>query len=82
MKGYLHTDELMNEVVDKDKGLRIERRMSHAFLVSVSTFHKPFIITDNTINIKPTLNDKINILHNSINLIHTFGIDNPKVEIL
>ena len=72
----------MHEVVDNDKRLRIERIMNHAFLMSVSTFHKPLIITDDAINIKPTLHDKIHIFHNSINLIHTFGTDNPKVEIL
>jgi len=82
MKGALHTDELMGEVVNKDRGLRTERRMSHAFLMSVSTFPKPFIITDAAINIRPTLSEKRDILQNSIDLMHTLGIDNPKVAIL
>lgn len=82
MKGALHTDELMSEVVRKDRGLRTERRMSHAFLMSVSTFHKPFIITDAAINIKPTLSEKRDILQNAIDLMHVLGIDNPKVAIL
>lgn len=82
MKGSLHTDELMGEVVDKNTGLRTERRISHAFLMSVSTFHKPFIITDAAINIKPTLNDKRDILENAIHLMHMLEVDNPRVAIL
>ena len=82
MKGSLHTDELMAEVVDKDKGLRTERRISHAFLMSVSTFHKPFIITDAAINIRPSLSEKRDILQNSIDLMHTLEVSLPKVAIL
>ncbi|HRE32514.1 MAG TPA: hypothetical protein PLD88_11120, partial [Candidatus Berkiella sp.] len=45
MKGSLHTDELMKEVVKRDGGLRTERRISHVFLMARETYHKPFIIT-------------------------------------
>lgn len=62
MKGSLHTDELMSTVVHKENGLRTERRISHAFLMAVATFPKPFIITDAAINIRPTLEDKRDIV--------------------
>ncbi len=45
-KGALHTDKLMSAVVYKENGLRTERRISHAFLMAVATFPKPFIIID------------------------------------
>lgn len=49
----------MSAVVHKENGLRTERRISHAFLMAVATFPKPFIITDAAINnIRPTLEDK------------------------
>jgi len=73
MKGSLHTDELMSEVVHKERGLRTERRMSHAFLMAVSTFPKPFIITDAAINIRPTLEEKKDIVQNAIDLMHIIG---------
>lgn len=73
MKGSLHTDELMSEVVHKERGLRTERRMSHAFLMAVSTFHKPFIITDAAINIRPSLEEKKDIVQNAIDLMHIIG---------
>ncbi|WP_342270583.1 phosphate acetyltransferase [Rickettsia endosymbiont of Orchestes rusci] len=75
MKGSLHTDELMSEVVHKDRGLRTERRMSHAFLMAVSTFPKPFIITDAAINIRPTLEEKRDIVQNAIDLMRVISHD-------
>jgi phosphotransacetylase len=55
MKGSLHTDELMTEVVKHDNGLRTERRISHVFAVADENYHKPFFITDAAINITPDL---------------------------
>ena len=57
MKGSLHTDELMGAVVSSATGLRTGRRISHVFVMSVPTYHKPLIITDGAINIAPTLED-------------------------
>lgn len=82
MKGKLHTDELMGAVVHKTKGLRTERRMSHIFALDVPTYHKPLFITDSAINIAPDLNTKRDIVQNSIELLHTLGMPEPKVAIL
>lgn len=82
MKGSLHTDELLAEVVKKDAGLRTERRISHCFLLAVPTYPRPFIITDAAINIAPTLEDKRDIIQNAIELAHAVGIPEPKVAIL
>jgi phosphate acetyltransferase len=82
MKGSLHTDELLGEVVKKVGGLRTERRISHCFLLSVPTYPRPIIITDAAINIAPTLEDKHDIIQNAIDLAHAIGIAEPKVAIL
>lgn len=82
MKGSLHTDELLAQVVKKVGGLRTERRISHCFLLSVPTFPRPIIITDAAINIQPTLEDKRDIIQNAIDLAHAIGIAEPKVAIL
>ena len=82
MKGSLHTDELMSEVVSRATGLRTSRRMSHVFLMEVPTYHRPILITDAAINIAPTLEDKIHIIQNAIDLAHIIGIPEPKVAIL
>jgi len=82
MKGSLHTDELMHEVINPDTGLRTERRISHVFLMEVSTYPKMLLITDAAINIYPTLEDKSHIVQNAIDLAHVLGIPQPKVAIL
>lgn len=82
MKGSLHTDELMHEVVAKETGLRTARRVSHAFLVDVDHYPRPLLITDAAINVIPTLTDKRDIVQNAIDLAHVLGIANPRVAIL
>jgi len=82
MKGSLHTDELMSAVVASATGLRTGRRISHAFLMSVPTYHKPLIITDAAINIAPDLEVKKDICQNAIDLVRNLGLENPKVAIL
>ena len=82
MKGSLHTDELMAEVVNKDTGIRTARRISHVFIMDVPTYPKPLFITDAAVNIFPTLEDKVDILQNAIDLAHALRIEHPKVAIL
>ena len=68
MKGSLHTDELLAAVVATETGLRTGRRISHVFLMDVPTYHKVLIVTDAAINIAPTLEDKVDICQNAIDL--------------
>ena len=82
MKGSLHSDELLAAVIAKETGLRTGRRLSHVFLMDVPTYHKVLIITDAAINIAPTLEDKVDICQNAIDLARTFGLERPKVAIL
>jgi phosphate acetyltransferase len=82
MKGSLHTDELMSAIVARDRGLRTSRRISHAFVMDVPTYHKVLIVTDGAINIAPTLEDKADICQNAIDLAISLGLEQPKVAIL
>jgi phosphotransacetylase len=82
MKGSLHTDELMAAVVARDGGLRTGRRISHVFVMDVPTYHKVLIVTDGAINIAPTLEDKVDICQNAIDLAISLGLEKPKVAIL
>jgi len=82
MKGSLHTDELMAGVVARDVGLRTGRRISHVFVMDVPTYHKVLIVTDGAINIAPTLEDKVDICQNAIDLARSLGLEKPKVAIL
>jgi phosphate acetyltransferase len=82
MKGSLHTDELMVAVIDKTAGLRTERRISHVFMMDVPTYPRPLLITDAAVNVQPTLEDKIDIVQNAIDLGLMLHIAEPKVAIL
>jgi len=82
MKGSLHTDELMGAIVSKERGLRTARRISHVFVMDVPTYHKVLVITDGAINIAPSLEDKVDICQNAIDLAISLGIKRPKVAIL
>jgi phosphate acetyltransferase len=82
MKGSLHTDELLGAVVARETGLRTGRRISHVFIMDVPTYHKVLIVTDAAINIAPTLEDKVDICQNAIDLAVALGVRDPKVAIL
>ena len=82
MKGSLHSDELLGAVVARETGLRTGRRISHVFIMDVPTYHKVLLVTDAAINIAPTLEDKVDIVQNAIDLAVALGVQTPKVAIL
>ncbi len=82
MKGSLHTDEMMRAVVNRETGLRTSRKISHVYAMSVPTYPRLLLITDAAVNIYPTLEDKVDIIQNAIDLAKVLGIETPKVAIL
>ncbi len=82
MKGSLHTDELMAEVVRRDAGLRTGRRVSHCFVMDVPAHADALIVTDAAVNIAPTLEEKVDILQNAIDLAHALQFPEVRVAIL
>ena len=82
MKGALHTDELMSEVLKKQAGLRTERRLSHIYVIDAPHYAKPLLITDAAINIQPDLACKRDIVQSAIDLAISLDIDTPKVALL
>jgi phosphotransacetylase/acyl dehydratase len=82
MKGDLHTEEFMHAVVDSETGLRTARRISHVYLMDVPDYSRLLLITDAAINIAPTLQEKVSIVQNAIDLAHMLGIAQPRVAIL
>jgi len=82
MKGSLHTDELLGQVLKRDTGLRTARRLSHGFVLDVPTYKEALIISDAAVNIAPTLEDKIDIVQNAIDLGHALRFPEVRVAIL
>jgi len=82
MKGSLHTDELMSAVVARETGIRTARRISHCFVMDVPSHADALIITDAAVNIAPTLEDKVDIVQNAIDLAKALHIEEVRVAIL
>jgi phosphotransacetylase/acyl dehydratase len=82
MKGNLHSDELLAEIVKKEGGLRTGRRISHVFALDVPTQDSLLFISDAAINIAPDLMTKVDIVQNAIDLARACGLEVPKVGIL
>ncbi len=82
MKGALHTAELMHAVLDREAGLRTERRATHAFAIDAPGYGHPLIVSDAAINILPDLDTKRDICQNAILLADALGIAERRAAIL
>jgi phosphotransacetylase len=85
MKGSLHSDELLGAILKPEARLRTERRLSHAYVMSIASYPKPFIITDAAVNIAPDLSAKADIAQSAADLWRAlFGKAGaiPKVAVL
>jgi phosphotransacetylase/acyl dehydratase len=82
MKGNVHSDELLAQVVKKEGGLRTSRRISHVFVMDVPTKSNLLFISDAAINIAPDLTTKVDIVQNAIELAIACGLETPKVGVL
>jgi phosphate acetyltransferase len=81
MKGSLHTDEFMSAIVCEPR-LRTARRMSHVFVIDAPAYPRPLLLSDAAINIYPTVEEKVDIVQNAIDLAHVLAIRRPRVAIL
>jgi phosphate butyryltransferase len=82
MKGNIHSDELLAQVVKKDGGLRGPRRISHCFVLDVPTLDHLLFVSDAAINISPDLTTKVDIVQNAIDLAQACGLPKPRVGVL
>ena len=82
MKGYIHTDDFLRAVLDKQTGLRTGSIMSHAFLLEVPDQQELLMVTDAAMNIAPDLETKAAIVMNAVYLAHLLGNPCPKVGVL
>ena len=82
MKGNLHSDELLHEVTKSGTGLRTAHRISHVFVMDVPGMDHLLLVSDAAINILPSLETKVDIVQNAINMALALGISQPRVGIL
>ena len=82
VKGHIHTDVLMKEVLKREYNLLGKTRLSHIWHMTLDKEDKPLIITDGALNVQPNVKTKMHILKNVINFSNRIGNDRPKVAIL
>ena len=82
VKGHIHTDVLMKEVIKKEYNLIGKTRLSHIWHMTLEKQDKPLIITDGALNVTPSVKTKMHILKNVINFSNRIGIERPKVAVL
>ena len=82
VKGHIHTDVLMKEVIKKEYNLIGKTRLSHIWHMTLNKDDKPLIITDGALNVLPNIKTKMHILKNVVNFCNRIGIDRPKVAVL
>jgi phosphate acetyltransferase len=82
VKGHIHTDVLMKEVLKREYNLLGKTRLSHIWHMTVEKEDKPLIITDGALNVLPNVKTKMHILKNVINFSNRIGISRPKVAVL
>ena len=82
VKGHIHTDVLMKEVLKREYDLLGKTRLSHIWHMTVEKDDKPLIITDGALNVLPNIKTKMHILRNVINFSNRIGILRPKVAVL
>ncbi len=82
VKGHIHTDILMKEVLKREYGLIGKKRLSHIWHMTINKDDKPFIITDGALNVSPNLKTKMHIIRNVIDFSNRIGIKKPKIAIL
>ena len=82
MKGYIHTDDFLRAVLNRETGLRTGVVMSHVFIIEVPEFDRLLFITDGAMNIAPDLQQKAEIILNAVHLANLFGVMRPKVAVL
>ena len=82
VKGHIHTDILMKEVLKREYNLLGKTRLSHIWHMTLEKDDKPLIITDGALNVNPNVKTKIHILRNVIDFCHRINIAKPKISIL
>jgi len=82
VKGHIHTDILMKEVLKREYNLMSKTRLSHIWHMTIEKEDAPLIITDGALNVLPNIKTKMHILKNVVNFSHRIGISRPKVSIL
>lgn len=79
MKGLIDTKSFLKSVLDKEVGLRNNRPLSHVCVFEIDGIDRLLFLTDVAFMTYPTLEDKVSIINNTVEICNACGVENPKV---
>ncbi len=82
LKGSISTSHFLKPVLSDEYGLKSSPLLSHIVILDIPELDRLLAITDGGMCISPTLDEKISILKNGVNFMHSLGIEKPRVGIL
>ena len=82
MKGIVDTAVIMRAILNRDNGLRTGRMISDVLALEIEGYDHLFLVTDPAMSIAPTLEQKVDLVRNAMDIAHALGNDNPKVAVL
>lgn len=82
MKGLVDTSIILKAALNKEFGLRTNNRISHVSVMEVPTHDKLIFMTDGAMNIAPSVDEKRQIIENSVQIAHAIGIRKPYVGVI
>ncbi len=82
LKGSVSTSHFLKPVLNDEYGLKNSSLLSHIVILDIPVLDRLLAITDGGMCIAPTTFEKISILRNGVNFMHSLGIEEPRVGIL
>ncbi len=82
MKGGVQTADLMRAALNKETGIRAGKLMSHLALLWTPTFGRILGMSDGGIVLGPTVEQKADIIRNSVDAMHKLGWEKPNVAVI
>lgn len=82
VKGSLHTDVMMHAVMQPEYNLRTHRLISSCGLIHLPSYNRLIFLADMVMNIAPTLEQKVQIIQNSVDMARALGWEKPKVAVI
>ncbi len=79
MKGLIDTKSFLKSVLDKEVGLRTGKTLSHVCVFEIEGIDHLLFLSDVAFMTYPSLEEKVHIVENTVEVCHACGIPNPKV---
>lgn len=82
LKGIVQTHTILKEVLQKEYGLKTQNVLSHAALIDLPNIDRSILLADAGMNIAPSKEELIDIIHNTAGVAAKIGLMKPKIALL